>query len=76
MTLVRPKDGVTLRDAHEAGATGIVTALHEVPMGEVWPVEHIRQRQQEIQRGSAELRGAFAHGRTLSDEDGIVYAEL
>jgi len=49
-----PKDRVTLRDAREAAATGIVTALHEVPMGEVWPVEHIRQRQQEIQRAGLE----------------------
>lgn len=49
-----PKDRVTLRDAREAGAAGIVTALHEVPMGEVWPVEQIRQRQQEIERAGLE----------------------
>jgi len=49
-----PQDRVTLRDAREAGATGIVTALHEIPMGEVWPIERIRQRQEEIFRAGLE----------------------
>ena len=40
-----PADRVTLRDAREAGATGIVTALHDLPAAEVWPLERIRERQ-------------------------------
>ena len=44
-----PGDRVTLRDAREAGAESIVTALHELPPGTVWPLEQIRQRQAEIQ---------------------------
>lgn len=44
-----PGDRITLRDAKEAGAESIVTALHEVPAGEIWPVESILKRKAEIE---------------------------
>ncbi|UYQ91685.1 mannonate dehydratase [Chitinophaga horti] len=44
-----PSDAVTLADIRQTGATGIVTALHEVPCGDIWPLEMIAQRQTEIQ---------------------------
>jgi mannonate dehydratase len=63
-----PNDAVTLKDAAQTGATGIVTALHDIPYGVLWSEAAIAERHTQIAAPGLGLRWSVVESLPIHED--------
>jgi mannonate dehydratase len=63
-----PQDAIRLSEIAQTGAQTIVTALHDIPYGEIWPEAAIAARQAHISRETPALRWSVVESLPVHED--------